>query len=115
VTRRSKDNWSAPSLTDSPPSRRVSRILGFRLDPSDRKSATRRALAGPAGDTVRALGAVLTPGTAIAAVLVEHAWATSLTDAVARVGGAEVLSEFVEAVSVAELAPRLLSAAELGG
>jgi hypothetical protein len=101
----------AISLTDSPPSR-VSRILGFRLDPAQRKTATQRALAGPAGETVRALGAVLAPGTAIAAVLIEHAWATALTDAVARVGGTEVLSEFVEAGTVAELASRLLSAAE---
>jgi hypothetical protein len=102
----------AISLADSPPSRMVSRILGFRLDPAERKTATQRALAGPAGDTVRALGAVMAPGTAIAAVLIEHAWAAALTDAVARVGGTEVLSEFVGAGSVAELASRLLSAAE---
>jgi hypothetical protein len=102
----------AISLVDSPPSRRVSRILGFRLDPAERKTATERALAGAAGDTVRALGAALAPGTAIAAVLIEHAWAAALTDAVARVGGTEVLSEFVGAGSVAELASRLLTAAE---
>ena len=54
---------SAISLTDSPPSRRISRILGFRLDPSECETATQRTLAGPAGETVRALGAVLTPGT----------------------------------------------------
>jgi hypothetical protein len=102
----------AISLTDSPPSRRVSRIIGFRLDPADRKTATERALAGNAGETVRALGAVLAPGEAVAAVLLEHAWAAALTDAVARVGGTEVLSEFVGAGSVAELASRLLSAAE---
>jgi hypothetical protein len=100
----------AISLTDSAPSRRVSRILGFRLDPAERKTATQRALAGPAGETVRALAAVLTPGTAIAAVLIEHAWAAALTDAVARVGGTEVLSDFVDAGSVAELAAGLVGA-----
>jgi hypothetical protein len=105
---------NAISLSDSPPSRRVSRILGFRLDPSERKTATQRALAGAAGEAVRSVAAVMPPGTAIAAVLVEHAWAAVLTDAVARVGGTEVLSEFVDASSVSELAASLVSAAEQG-
>ena len=100
----------AISLMDSAPSQRVSRILGFRLDPAERKVATQRALAGPVGETVRALAAVLTPGSAIAAVLIEHAWAAALTDAVARVGGTEVLSDFVDAGSVAELAAGLVGA-----
>jgi len=101
---------SAISLGDAAPSRMVSRILGFRLDARERKVATERALAGSAGDAVRALAETLTPGTALAAVLVEHAWAAALTDAVERVGGDEVVSEFVEASSVSELTPRLLGA-----
>lgn len=102
---------SAIALGDTPPSGRVSRILGFRLDPSERKKATQRALAGASGETVRSLAAKLTPGAAIAAVLIEHAWAAALTDAVARVGGTEVLTDFVDAASVNELTPQLLSAA----
>jgi hypothetical protein len=103
---------SAIALADSSPSGRVSRILGFRLDPSERKKATQRALAGATGETVRSLAAALEPGTAIAAVLIEHEWAAALTDAVARVGGTEVLTDFVDAAGVNELTPQLLSAAE---
>jgi hypothetical protein len=115
VTReRESGELSAISLSESPPSGRISRILGFRLDASERKTATQRALAGAAGETVRSLAAVMTPGTAIATVLVERAWAALLTDAVARVGGTEVLSELIDASSVSELTPRLLSAAEQG-
>jgi hypothetical protein len=103
---------SAISLSDSAPSRMVSRILGFRLDARERANATRRALAGPAGDAVRALGETLAPGTAIAAVLIEHAWAAALSDAVARVGGAELVSEFVAESEMIELTQRLLAARE---
>jgi hypothetical protein len=102
---------SAISLSDAAPSRMVSRILGFRLDARERRAATERALAGSAGEAVRALAETLAPGGALAAVLVEHAWVAALSDAVTRVGGDEVASEFVEAGSLSELTPRLLRAA----
>jgi hypothetical protein len=58
---------------------------------------------------------MLEPGTAIAAVLVEHAWAGTLGDAVARVGGTEVVSEFLDATRVSEVTHRLRAAAEPSG
>jgi hypothetical protein len=60
---------------------------------------------------LESLGEILAPGTAIAAVLLEHRWADALTDAVARVGGTEAVSEFVEAARMPELTARLLTAA----
>ncbi|HEY7077069.1 MAG TPA: hypothetical protein VH418_16945 [Solirubrobacteraceae bacterium] len=108
---------SAIALSDSPPSRRTSLILDFRLDERERTGATRRALAGAAGEAVQALAALLGPGTAVAAVLVEHKPAAAVTDPadaladpVARVGGTMVTSEFVDATRLSELTPRLLTA-----
>jgi hypothetical protein len=103
---------SAIALSDSLSSRMTSRLLGFRLDDKDRRAATQKALDGEAGDAVRSLAATLVPGTAIAALLLEHAWANALADAVARVGGIEVASDFVDASRMSELTPRLLSAVE---
>lgn len=106
---------SAIALSDSPPSRMTSRLLGFRLDERDRRAATKKALEGEAGEAVRSLAALLSPGSAVAAVLIEHVWANALVDAVARVGGTEVAGEFVEASRISELTPRLLAAAEQAG
>ena len=73
--------------------------------------ATERALAAEGlGDTLRQLGAGLAPGAAFAAVLVEHTWARALEDAVSQSGGTPLASEFVDATSLGELAPRLLAA-----
>jgi hypothetical protein len=82
----------------------VAPLLGFRLDATERRRATRKALGGAAGDAVQDLGDALAPGEAIAFVLVEHVWARALEDAVARVGGTQVASEFVDATALAELA-----------
>jgi hypothetical protein len=105
---------SAISLSDIPPSVMTSRLVDFRLAARERRTATQRALDGAAGDTVRSLAALLRPGTAIGAVLVEHerahalaAGADALTDAVARVGGTEVASEFVDADRITQLTTRL--------
>jgi hypothetical protein len=106
---------SAIALSDSLSSRMTSRLLGFRLDPKDRRAATQKALDGETGDAVRSLAATLSPGSAIAAVLLEHTWAEALSDAVARVGGAEVASDFVDASRISELTSRLLGAAEQAG
>jgi hypothetical protein len=54
------------------------------------------------------LGKSLEPGSALAVVLVEHVWARGLEDAVARVGGRALASEFVDAPKLSELAPDLL-------
>jgi hypothetical protein len=90
---------------------RTSRLLGFRLDAGERKAATRRALEGAHAETIQALGGLLEPGGAIAAILVEHAWAGALGDAVTRVGGTEATAEFVDATALDELTERLLTAA----
>jgi hypothetical protein len=74
----------------------IGRLLSFRLDDHERQTTTQRALDGPAGPVVRSLAAKLEPGEAIASLLVEHAWAVALNEAIGRLGGTEVLSEFVE-------------------
>ena len=89
----------------------VSSLLGFRLDPAQRRRATERALAGGLGETLGELARALAPGAALAAVLVEHVWARALEDAVSRTGGTPVMSAFVEATTLSELAPDLLDAA----
>jgi len=103
---------SAISLGDSASSRSTSRLLGFRLDAKGRQADTRQALDGAAAEAVQALAAKLPPGSAIAAVLVEHAWADALADAVARVGGAGAVDELVQASRLSDLVPRLVDAAE---
>jgi hypothetical protein len=93
----------------------TSALLGFRLDPAERRRATERTLAG-GGDaippeTARELAMALAPGTALAAILVEHVWADALEDAVARTGGTRLQSSFVDATRLADLAGELLAAA----
>jgi hypothetical protein len=83
----------------------VAPALNFRLDPAVRRRDTQKALDSEAGATLRELAKSLEPGTAVAAVLVEHSWAHALDDAVTRTGGTEVANEFVEE---AELTPGLL-------
>ena len=96
----------------------ASAMVGFRLDPAERRRATERAFApgakGVPAETLERLGDGLAPGAAIAAVLVEHAWGRALDDAVARMGGAAVAGGFVEATALAEL-PSDLLAADAGG
>jgi hypothetical protein len=87
----------------------VGPLIGFRLDPHERQRTTKRALAA-GGESLRALGDALAPGTAIAAVLVEHHWARTLEDAVAASGGTRHSSEFVDAAALAELGPQLIAA-----
>jgi hypothetical protein len=100
---------SAIALSDSPPSRRTVRMLGFRLDADDRRAATQKALDGRDGEAVRSLAALLSPGSAIAAVLLDHASADAFADAVARVGGVQIASEFVDASRIRDLTSRLVS------
>ena len=45
------------------------------------------------------------------ALLLEHAWANTLEDAVSRTSGTPLHSEFVDATTLAELAPAVVAAA----
>ena len=87
-------------------------LLGFRLDERERRRSTERALSSGAGDLVRRIAASLQPGCAIAAILVEHAWAAALEDAVTRSGGAPLLDARVEEPALAEHAETLLASAQ---
>jgi hypothetical protein len=97
----------------------ITTLIDFRLDPGARRRATERALAsGPSGlsaDTLRALGAGLAPGHAIAALLIEHAWAQTLADAVTRTPGVRLTDRCVEATTLADLSPELSDAVTRAG
>jgi hypothetical protein len=81
----------------------LARLLTFRLDADERRRAT-RALP----EEVReALASTLPVGSAVMAMLIGHEWARPLEDAVGRVGGTALPSTFVEATSLADLAPAL--------
>ena len=82
----------------------TAKLLDFRLGPAARRREATSELA-------RGLGAALQPGTALAAVLVEHVWSRALEDAVSRVGGRTLASEFVDASRLSELRDDLLRAA----
>jgi hypothetical protein len=93
----------------------VSALLGFRLDPAERRRSTARARRahdrGDEPNPLRRLGQTLQPGEAIAAVLVEHVWAHAVDDAVERTGGVPLLSTFVDRTELAELTSELAAAA----
>ena len=82
----------------------TAKLLDFRLDPAGRRRKGTSELA-------RDLGGALQPGTALAAVLVEHIWSRALDDAVSRVGGRSLASDFVDASRLSELGADLLRAA----
>jgi len=94
---------SAVSLRGDGAGRIVAPLLEFRLDPAARRRTTRKTLRDEA---VEQLAGRLQPGSAVAAVLVEHVWAEALEDAVSRTGGTPLASEFTDATS---LAPELLA------
>lgn len=91
-------------------------LLLFRLDTGERRRLTEKALrdgaCGIAPDAVRAIGETLPPGSAIAALLVDHRWHGVLEDALARTGGKTVSTRFVDAPELGGLVPELLAAAE---
>lgn len=93
----------------------VAPLLSFRFEAKARRRATERAMdparGGLAPDTLRELVGTLEAGAAMVAVLVDHAWARALEDAVSRTGGTPLASEFVASKGLAELAPDLLAAA----
>lgn len=105
---------SAICLSDLPPSRRTSRLLDFRLAERERQAATRRTLNGTAGEAAQALGALLAPGMALVALVVEHEGPVAvdpLAAAVGRLGGREIVNEAVDASRIADLTPHLVAAA----
>lgn len=87
-------------------------LLGFRLDERERRRATERALNSPAAPLVQRIAATLQPGCAIAAILVEHAWAAALEDAVTRSGGAGLHDARVGAGPLGEHVDTLVASAE---
>jgi hypothetical protein len=97
----------------------VAPLLAFRLEPAERGRATERALRaydrGSEPNPLRLLGDTLAPGGAVAAVLVEHLWAHAVDDAVARTGGAALLSAFVAGTELTELSSELAAAAASAG
>jgi hypothetical protein len=93
----------------------VGPLLDFRLDPSRRGRATERALGDIPAELLQALAGGLDPGAAVAAVLVDHEWARALEDAVARTGGAHVVSDFVEATKLHELSADVVGRGGPGG
>ena len=94
----------------------VASLLGFRLEPAERKRATERALQAFQQDDGRnqldELAKDLPAGGAIAAVLIEHRWAEALNAAVGEMGGRDLLGEFVDATELSALVPRIASAAQ---
>jgi hypothetical protein len=90
----------------------IAKLLDFRLDPAARRRVSERSLDEDASEgtapLLRELGKSLEPGSALAVVLVEHVWSRALEDAVSRVGGRALASEFVGAAKLSELAPDIL-------
>ena len=93
----------------------VAPLLGFRLDPGERRRMSEKALrAGAHSDALRRLGDTLEPGAAVAAVLVEHVWVQALDEAVSRTGGRPLASELVDAAALGELSADLIAVAARG-
>jgi hypothetical protein len=85
-------------------------LVGLRLDPAERRRATRRALARPDG-LAAALAETLEPGEAIAAVLIGHAWARTLENAVHQTSGTPLLDTMVGRQRLTDLGDEVLTAA----
>ncbi len=86
----------AVNLTPDGSGGMIGTLLDFRLDARKRSATTQRALESELGADLRTIGETLEPGAAFAAVMVEHTWALTLGDAIARLGGAEIANEFVD-------------------
>jgi hypothetical protein len=75
----------------------IGKLVSFRLEDQARARATAKVMESEAGDAARSVSETLEPGEAVAAMLVEHTWASTLADAIDRMGGSQVKSEFVAA------------------
>lgn len=88
-------------------------LVEFRLDPAARRRATQKALARRGGgippEVIEDLGTRLERGGGVAVVLIDHAWKRTLEDAVERSHGTPLVSEFVDATKLADVAPELLA------
>jgi hypothetical protein len=93
----------------------VAPLLDFRLDPARRRKATEEALAAhPTGgprEALEELGALLEPGTAVVAILIEHTWLGVLSDAVGRSGGTTLADEAASGDATADFARRVVEVA----
>jgi hypothetical protein len=89
----------------------VGALTDFRLDATARDARTAKALGADGdGSAVRELADGLGPGEAVAAVLVEHRWAATLDDAVARTGGRRLADELLDhSAADPDLAGRVLA------
>ncbi|CAM3305399.1 hypothetical protein OCAE111667_02785 [Occultella aeris] len=85
----------------------LARLLTFRLDPAERRRASR----GVPADLLDGLGTTLDAGEVVIAVLVEQVWARHLEDSVAHLGGTVLPSSIVERTALADLTPELLDLA----
>jgi hypothetical protein len=110
VAREATGELSAIDLHGSGAGGLVAPLVSFRLDVTERRRSTRRALAANEA-VVEALGATLAPGDALAAVLVGHEWARALADAVERTGGTEVGNAFVGPARLSDVLDELIAAA----
>jgi hypothetical protein len=93
---------NAAAMTTGGASGMIGRLISFRLDPETRRRATEQAMSGPTGEVARSLAETLEPGAAVAVLLVEHVWAQTLEDSVARMGGGSLRNEFVAASGLPE-------------
>jgi hypothetical protein len=88
----------------------VGAVTDFRLEPAARHAGTAKALGADGdGPALQELTDGLGPGEAVAAVLVEHRWAATLDDAVARTGGRGLADERFDPAAEG-LAGRVLAA-----
>jgi hypothetical protein len=89
----------------------VGAVTDFRLEAAARRAQTAKALASARdGAVLEQLAEGLGPGQAMAAVLVEHRWAATLDEAVARTGGRRLADELVHPdTEDADLAGRALA------
>jgi hypothetical protein len=114
VTRAADGELSAVALRGDGAGGIAAPLISFRLDESDRRRATERALRddghGLPPEALRELEQALEPGEALAALLVEHVWARALEEAVGRTGGTPLMSRFVDASGIGELAGDVLAA-----
>jgi hypothetical protein len=89
--------------------------LFVRKNPETRRLATESALSGEAtggaGSVLREVVAGLAPGDAVAVLLVEHVWTRRLDDEVARLGGATMVSRFVDGATLADVTEDMRDAA----
>jgi hypothetical protein len=115
VTRAANGELSAVALRGDGTGGIAAPLIGFRLDESDRRRATEKAMRddgrGLPPEALRELEQALEPGEALAALLVEHVWARALEEAVGRTDGTPLVSRFVDASGIGELTAEVLTAA----